>query len=207
MRVSPPTSLFCFYRYFANRICQHDGSHGLTVTLNRDAEPKKKQNYVTFGGVWCSMNLQENSKSYPAFENWWLVQMNFLLGPGLFSGAFAVSLKECKLNFLLKSWTPSSVALSQFRSWCTFFCLRFCSFMFFIHHLLGVRNVVFFEESNWNKMVLQSQVHILLSVKKGMELVIPTRTMFHPIHGTGIFLPIHEWLIFMVNLGKYPWIL
>ena len=40
-------SLFAFYRYFANRICQHDGSHGLTVTLNRDAERKKTKKTPT----------------------------------------------------------------------------------------------------------------------------------------------------------------
>ena len=46
-------------------------------------------------------NLEKNTlpeTNIFALENGWLEDDSFLLGPGLFSGAFAVSFRECTFN-------------------------------------------------------------------------------------------------------------
>ena len=76
---------------------------GCQSTLRHQSPSKIKSKHETWRIVLNLTLPETNSKLAP--ENWWLVQMSFLLGPGLFSGAFAVSFREGKSQFLsLLNW-------------------------------------------------------------------------------------------------------
>ena len=78
---------------------------------------------------------------------------------------------------------------------CIFLCVSFPLFFG------GVRNVCFSKvaETRWWFL---PQIPRLFRMKKGMECVIPSRTMSHPIHGNGIFS--HPWVVdFYGQSSKY----